>query len=186
MNYTKMYIYIDLHVLYHCDVHISNLLKSNLLSITNRFLAPSKSQTDTTTTFEAKKKAKTARGISKIIIALKNNLRILLWYISLYCTCPVDICDILILNCVKIKSYLSTFLVLIIALARLPIWNIFSELLRSIVSGHHLKILHRVKIMQILESSQLLSMNLWIGLITRQSRKDQYWQVRNHKQIRRK
>jgi len=37
--------------------------------------------------------------------------------------------------------------------------------------------------MQILESSQLLSMNLWIGLITRQSRRDQYWQVRNHKQI---
>ena len=49
------------------------------------------------------------------------------------------------------------------------------------MSGHHLKILHRVKIMQILESSQLLSMNLWIGLITRQSRRDQYWQVRNHK-----
>ena len=37
--------------------------------------------------------------------------------------------------------------------------------------------------MQILESSQLLSMNLWIGLITRQSRRDQYWQTRNHKQI---
>ena len=49
------------------------------------------------------------------------------------------------------------------------------------MSGHHLKILQRVKIMQILESSQLLSMNLWIGLITRQSRRDQYWQVRKHK-----
>jgi len=40
------------------------------------------------------------------------------------------ICDILISNRVKIKSYLSTFLALIGALAQLPIQCIFSELLR--------------------------------------------------------